>query len=100
MSILIGLVVAMTISLTLTIRKKMFWLNSLIVFIIALSLNWFGLYDNKVIDTIFFSFGKLFVGIGIPYKFIANGTLLTIIGIVIFFSKWTSNFAFKYRQTE
>lgn len=94
---LIGLLFGFLISLGLTIKKKMFSLNALIVFIIALLLNRFGLFHIKIINTIFFSLGSLVSHFGLEYEFIINGTILLTLGLFIFFNKWTNNFAFNYQ---
>ena len=97
-SLLIGLVIAFTISLIITLRNRHFWLNSLLVLLIGLALNKFGFFDNKYIDKIFYSIGRLAVDFGLIYKFIINGILLTIVGVFVFFSKWTNNFIFSSTQ--
>jgi len=97
LSSLIGLLLAFIASLILTIKKKMFWLNALIVFIMAILLNRLGLYENKIIGTIFFSLGDLTSHFGLQYKFITNGTILTLAGLFMFLSKWTNNLALKHQ---
>ena len=98
LAVLFGLLFSFVISLTLTIKRKKFWLNAVIILLMALLLNRLGLFHLKIIDGIFFSFGDLFTGMGLPYKFIANGLLLSFIGLFIFFSKWTLGFAFNHKS--
>ncbi len=100
MSALIALLISFVISLILTIRNKGFWQNSIIVLLTALLLSRIGFLDNKTINVIFFSFGDLFSNLGLQYKFIANGILLTLIGTFIFLSKLTRNFIYKLRTNE
>lgn len=54
LSSFIGVMLAFVISLILTIKRKVFWANAIIVFIMVFLLNRLGLFNNKIIDTIFF----------------------------------------------
>ena len=92
---LFGILIGFVISLVLTIKNKRFWLNSLIVLMLSIFLCQIGLFHNNIIKSISFSFGSMFVNFGLQYKYLANGTILLIIGLIIFFSKWANNFAFK-----
>lgn len=93
---LIGLLLALLVSLTLTIKRKIFWLNTIIVFVISILLNKLGLYESKIIDAIFFSLGNLFSSVGFQYKFTVNGIILTLVGLFIFLSKRAHKFALNY----
>ncbi|MFW5752292.1 MAG: hypothetical protein ACOCW8_03020, partial [bacterium] len=95
LSALIGLLIAFIFSLTLTIKRKMYWLNALIVALTAFLLNSLGLFDNKIIDSIFFSIGNLTAHFGLQYKFITNGAILTLAGLFIFLSERTNILCFK-----
>jgi hypothetical protein len=96
MSKLIGLLIAFILSFIIIIKKKMFWLNSLIIFIIGLLFIQLGLFKNQIINTLFYSFDDLFPNFGTLYKSIINGTILLIFALFIFFNKWTNNFALNY----
>ena len=99
-SVPIALLIAFIISVILTRKNKGFWQNSLIVLLIAILFNRLVFLDNKVIRIIFFSFGDLFSKVGLQYKFLANGVVLTLIGTFIFFNKLISNFAFNLRTKQ
>jgi hypothetical protein len=93
---LIGLLIGSTISLIIIIKKKIFWINSLIVFIIGLSFIRLGFFKNQIIQTLFYSFGSFFNDSGILYKCVINGIILVLFAVFIFFNKWTNNFALNY----
>lgn len=93
-STLIGLLIGFIISLIIIIRKKIFWINALIVFIIGLASIRLGLFENQMIRTLFYSFGRFFIDSGILYKCVINGTTLVLFALFMFFNKWTNNFAF------
>jgi len=92
----IGLLIGFVISLILFIKKKMFWLNALIVFIVGLSFIKIGVFKNQIIYRLFFSFDDLFPNVELQYKFVINGTILLLFALFLFFNKWTSNFALNY----
>lgn len=94
---IIGILIAFIISLFLTIKKKIFWLNAVIVFAIALLLNKLGLFENSTLDDLFFPIGKMAIRFGLQFKFITNGTVYALVGILFFFSKQTNRLA--YGQT-
>lgn len=95
---LIGLLIAFMVSLIIFIKKKMFWLNALIVFIIGLSFVRLGLFRNPIIERLFFSFAKLFPNLELQYKFAINGTILLLLALFIFFHKGVNNFALNYQM--
>ena len=96
MSILIGLLIAFILSFIIIIRNKMFWLNSLIIFVTELLFIRLGLFKNQIINTLFYSFGDMFPNFGILYKSIINGTILLIFALFIFFNRWINNFTLNY----
>lgn len=100
MSNLIGLLTAFVLSFIIMIKKKMFWLNSLIIFIIGLLFIRLGLFKNQIIYTLFYSFGDIVPNLGLLYKFIINGTIVLIFALLLFFNKWINNFALNYRSTK
>ena len=104
LSTFIGMLTAFIVSIFMTIKYKGFWLNSLFVLLFALIFfqfvllnNQFGFLNNRILKIILFSFGSLFADLGYKYCFIANGTILFLLGIFIFFFSWTRNFAFNYK---
>ncbi|WP_298391573.1 hypothetical protein [Flavobacterium sp.] len=96
MSNMIGLLTGFILSLIIIIRKKMFWLNSLIIFFIGLLFIKLGLFKNHIINTLFYSFDDIFPKLGLLYKYIIKGTILLSITLLIFFNKWINNFALNY----
>lgn len=97
----LGLLVAFIVSLVLVIKKKMFWLNALVVLFIGACLSRLGLFDNRVVDVVFFSPANLAAHFGgLPYKFITNGTILLLAGLVIFFGKRTNSFIVNHLTVE
>jgi MFS family permease len=97
---LIGLVVALIISLTLTTRWRLFWVNALIGFILGLILNRLGIFNYKIVNEILYYPGELTTQFGIQYEFIMNGVILTLIGLFIFFNKWTKNHILDYQTNK
>ena len=89
----IGMFVGFIISIIIVIRKKLFWLNSLLAFLLIYLLSWLDLLDFPIIKII----------IGFPGRYINNAYLLVIvngcisliIGLVLFFSKWSNKIIFR-----
>lgn len=91
---LITILVSFLISLFISIRNKIFWLNSLVVFILVFIitiLTFHKLLFFKILSEIG-GFGRLFESLGIKYVFIINGTILTLTGLFLFFNPWTKKF--------
>jgi hypothetical protein len=87
----IGLLVAFAISLTISIKRKWLWLNSLLVFILSYLLKRFGLDGWKFLKMIFLTPGQYFNHHSAWY-YLANGLPMLILGFVLFYSKWTNHF--------
>ncbi len=80
----VGFLIAFAISLTITIKKDWFWVNSLIVFLVGCVL---GLSDSlgwRYLKTIFLAPGRLFNSNTILYV-IANGIVMLTLGLLLFF---------------
>ncbi len=97
---LIGLVVAFIISLTLTIKWRIFWVNALIGFILGIILNRLGVFNYKIVNEILYSPGDLISQFGIQYEFITNGCILILLGLFVFFNKWTKNYVLSYQTNK
>lgn len=97
---LIGLLFAFLLSLILTLKKKALGLNSFLVLITGMLLNKKGFFSHSLIDTIFYAPGEWISRFGLCWKFVANGVILTLAGMFIFFSKWTIDFAFTHPKVE
>ena len=85
----IGLLFAFFISLTISIKRKWFWVNSLIIFIAAFLLARFDLGWFYLKKFLWFP-GHLLTNT--HFEFIVNGTILLAVGLLIFFLKPTNKF--------
>ncbi len=85
LSVIVGLIIGFIISRMLTKVKGDFEFNPVVMLLLALILNKLGFFGNNTINSIVFSFGNLFTNLGLQFKFIASGILLSIISLVIFF---------------
>lgn len=79
----VGLLVAFIISLIICIKRKWFWLNSLIVFISAYTLSWFNLLGWTYLKNIFLSAGELFNNT--TTQVLINSLILLTLGLLFFF---------------
>lgn len=79
----VGLIVAFIISLIISFKRKWFWLNSLIVLIIAFILGWFNLLGWAYFKKIFLMPGKIFDNVIL--EFLANGFIILSVGLLTFF---------------
>ena len=81
----IGLLVAFIISLSISIYKKWFWLNSVLVLIIA--------FVFFKLDLLFWDYLKIifrFIGGFMPniiLDFLVDGSVMLFLGLLVFFSK-------------
>jgi hypothetical protein len=82
----IGLVVAYIISWSICTKRDWFWLNSVIIFVIAFILRNLGWLGWKYLNHIFYVPGKIFKEHSI-WGYITDGLIMLAIGLVIFFSK-------------
>ncbi len=89
-SAIIGLIIAFLISLSLSIKKRWFWLNSLIMFLLTFFLYRFDLLGWKYFSIVFLSFGQLFDNTFL--EFLINGSIMLTIGILFFFLKISIDF--------
>lgn len=79
----IGLVVAFIISLTISIRRHWFWVNALLAFLATYFLYRFHLLGWNYLKQFFWYLGQKFNNSTLEFLF--NGTILLIIGILVFF---------------
>ena len=86
----IGLLVAFIISLTLSIKRRWFWVNSLITFIVIYALYRFNLLGWAYLKTIFWYPGQTFSNTTV--EFLINGLILLLVGLLIFFLKRPNQF--------
>ena len=96
----IALIASFLFSLIIGLKKNIFWLNSLIVFITGFLFFRIGTYRTEFGKMIFFSFGNLFQSFGEIYFYLSNVIFLLFISMTLFFSKWTNKFIIKNTVTE
>jgi hypothetical protein len=87
----IGLLTGFLISLAICIKRHWFWLNSLIVFLVAFLLSRFYLFGWRYLKHIFLAPGSLFKENSFRY-FLVNGLIMLIIGLVLFFLSYWAKF--------
>jgi hypothetical protein len=80
---LIGLLIAFIISLSISIRRHWFWINSLIAFVLTYFLYKFDLLAWTYLKKIFWYLGQRVNNS--TTEFLLNGIILLIIGFLIFF---------------
>jgi hypothetical protein len=86
----IGLVVAVMISLIISIKRNWFWVNALIAFIITYLLYRFDLLGWPHLKPFFLYLGQRFNNIAV--EIFVNGTILLTIGLLIFFLRRPNQF--------
>ena len=86
----VGLLVAFVISLSISIKRHWFWVNSLLAFLSVYLLRWFDLLGWTYLKPFFWYPGKKFNDSA--SEFIINGIFLLIIGFLIFFLKQPNRF--------
>lgn len=85
-----GLIISFIVSLFICIRKKWFWLNALIVFLLSILLyKFYWEFWNMARPFAWFIGEKME---SIFLQFLINGIMLLGIGLFIFFSKWNNKF--------
>ena len=86
----IGLLVGFGISLTISIKRKWFWFNSFLVFVLLYLLSWFNLLGWTYLKKIFITPGEVFDNTTL--EFLTNGLLLLTLGLLTFFLAKTNKF--------
>jgi hypothetical protein len=82
----IGLLVAYIISWSISTKREWFWLNSVIIFVLAFVLKNFGWLGWKYLSHVFTAPGNVFKEHSVVSYWI-NGFVMLAIGLLIFFSK-------------
>jgi len=85
-----GMVVGFIISLIISIRQHWFWVNSLIALLLFLIPVNLGFLSRQSLTKIFWVPGQIFSDTTI--EFLANGIILLVIGLIIFFWKRPKRF--------
>lgn len=86
----IGLLFAFIVSLTISIKRHWFWINSLIAFILTYILYRFDLLGWTYLRQFFLYLGQQFNNSTI--EFLLNGVVLLTIGVLIFFLRRPNQF--------
>jgi hypothetical protein len=81
----VGLLVAFIISMTISIKRHWFWINSFIAFIVIYFPYKFDLLGWTYLKRIFWYIGQRFNNS--TSEFLFNGIVLLVIGLLIFFLK-------------
>ena len=82
----IGLLVAYIISWSISTKRDWFWLNSVIIFLLAFALKNLGWLGWKYLDHIFMAPAKLFIEHSV-WGYLTSGLIMIAIGSLLFFSK-------------
>ena len=86
----VGLLIAFIISLVMATRKKIWWSNSLLIFIIAFSLHRFDFFGWQYVKYIFIYILGWIDNLALYYTIC--GTLLLSLALLLMFSKTTNRF--------
>ena len=90
---LLGLFFGLIISMSISIRKKWYWLNSFIAFLLAYFLIKQGILGWNFLKVIFLMPGKIFNNLTLYLA--TNATILIVTGLFIFYNKKINNFISK-----
>ena len=88
-----GILIALTMSLLITLKQKFVWINSLVVSLISFIIFYFQFSWFEFLNKYLWILGKLFENIKIEFLF--NGTLFFTLGIFVF---WFSKYYVKNRS--
>lgn len=92
---LIGLVLSFILSLTVTRMKKAFFINSVLVFLLGFLFLRIGLFESNLLNAPLASILEWIPDYSI--QILLKGSVWLLIGLLVFFSKWTNKFAFEYQ---
>lgn len=87
----VGLIVAFSISLSISNKKKWFWMNSVIILVSNYLLTKFNFDGWNYVKFIFLAPGEFFHIHTVTY-YLATGLPMLAVGIILFFSKYTNHF--------
>lgn len=83
----IAILIAFVVSLMVTIKNKLFWLNSVIVLIIAYTCVRSGVFISAPLIKAVSFFSKILSPFPFLYKIIISGSVFICIGVYLFLSK-------------
>ena len=86
-----GLVLGCLISILICLKRKWAWINTLVVFLIALLLDKLNFLGWDYLQSIFLTPGGL-MRLEAPSFFLVNGSIMLLIGLLIFFMRWSMIF--------
>ncbi|CAN5233472.1 hypothetical protein BH09BAC6_BH09BAC6_30510 [soil metagenome] len=87
----LGLIVAYIISWQISIRRNWFWLNAVIVFVVAYILKYNNLLGWSTLQQVFLAPGHIFRVNSIAC-FLTNGLIMLLFGSLLFFLKPVTRF--------
>jgi len=86
----IGLLIAFTISITISLKKGWFWLNSTIVLILAYGLAWTEFLGLDLLKNLYYLRGLIFIHINL--LLITLSIIFSFFGLIIFFHRKPNHF--------
>ena len=91
----IGLLVAFIISFSISLKRRWFWLNSIILLIVTYTFYSFDTLTWTYSKKIFWYLGQMINNS--TAEFLVNGIILLAIGLIIFFLKASNRFIEKHK---
>ena len=88
---IIALLISFLISLIISKKCNIHWLNSLIVLVLGLLLNKLGMFELNYMKKLLYILGEIFTN-NLLIEVIINSTIFTCIGLFIFFNKCTMKY--------
>ncbi len=85
----IAILVSFAISLFISIRNRISWMNSFLVLLLTLVILGFEILYFPFFKIISGTVGTAFHPLGMQYIIIINGSLMTLVGLFLFFNPWT-----------
>lgn len=89
-SSMIGLITAFIVSFTISLKQHWFWVNSVLVLVIAYSLSWVDFSAWSFLKNIFLTPGEIFSNTYL--KFLFNEIILLTFGLLFFYFKKINQF--------
>ena len=86
----VGLLIAFIISLTISIKNKWFWMNSLIILILAYGLAWTEYLGLNFLQNIYYLKALTFIHISL--LLIILGFIFAFLGVITFFHRKANRF--------
>jgi len=81
-----GLIVGCILSIMISLKQRWYWINTLIIFVVAGVLERFELLGWNALQSVFTSPGDL-LNLPSPWYYLLNGGIMVAVGLVLFFLK-------------